>query len=67
VATPEQFALYQEYVKPRTDGGPPVSVEDHLSSLRTAARLNMNDRQVAEALSVAIDYVRALKATMAKK
>jgi len=67
VATPAQLALYQEHVKPRTDGGPPVSVEDHLSSLRTAVRVNMSDRQVAEALGAAVDYVRALKATLAKK
>ncbi len=67
MATPEQLALYQEHIKPRTDGGPPVSVEDHISSLRTAARLNMNDSKAANALGVTVDYVRALKATMTKK
>jgi hypothetical protein len=63
--TATQRALYAEHVHPRTDGGLPLLIEDHLTCLDKAARLGVSDADLARSLGVPVAYVRALRATLA--
>jgi hypothetical protein len=57
-------ALYQVHVEPRSDGGLPLSLDDHIASFRKAAMLGVKDRQMADALGVPLNYVTAFKAVL---
>jgi hypothetical protein len=62
--TDRQRALYAEFVPPRTDGGKPYTVEDHLHQLRLAERHGLSDEGLASVLGVPATYLRSLRATL---
>jgi hypothetical protein len=62
--TDKQRALYAEFVPPRTDGGLPYSVEDHIHQIKLAKEHGLSERGLADALGVPVNYITALKATL---
>jgi hypothetical protein len=54
-------ALYGEHVHPRTDGGLPLNVDDHIHCIKTAAEMGISDRELADAMGVPLNYILSFK------
>jgi transcriptional regulator with XRE-family HTH domain len=63
--TATQLALFEEHFKSRTDKGLDFNVLDHIKQITIARRLGVGDRELAKAMEVPVNYVRALRATLA--
>jgi transposase-like protein len=61
--TPEQRALFQEHFRPRTDGRPDYTLEEHLRILALVAENGHDDEALARQLGVPPAYIRALRET----
>jgi hypothetical protein len=62
--TAEQRALFREHSRPRTDGRPDYTLEEHLRILRLVEENGADDAILARRLGVPPAYLRSLRQTL---